>query len=1021
MKKDLSRRDFLKYLGLGTAGTALFEGAAAVPAIASGGEHPSFDVPPSKLKRAKETPTVCSYCGCGCGIVIYSEDNSITHIEGDPDNPINVGSLCPKGSGISDAHTIVEKVDKRVPNKNRVTDVLYRAPGSSDWEVKDWDWAFSEIAKRVKKTRDASFELKDDKGVTVNRAEAIGHLGSASLDNEENYLLHKIHRALGTVNMDHHARLCHSSTVAGLANSFGRGAMTNHFIDYRNSGAFLIIGANPAENHPQAMRWIGAAKLKGAKIIVVDPRFTKTASKSDIHVRIRPGTDIAFLNGMMNYVIENNLFFYDYVLNYTNASCLVSPDYAYEEGLFSGAEVKDGKFTYDSKKWDYQKDGDEIKKDPTLQDPRCVFQILKQHMSRYDLNTVSKITGAPESLLREAYDAFGATGKRDKAGNVIYAMGITQHSYGAQNVRGTAMVQLLLGNIGIAGGGVNAQRGESNVQGSTDMAMLYHYLPGYLNCPVAPKHPTLEEYIKVETPKTSYWSNKPKFLISMLKAWYGEAAAKENDFCYDWLPKLDGKDHSHMAIFEKMDEGVIKGFFAWGQNPAVGGPLASAERKAMEKLDWMVSVDLFPTETATFWKRPGVNPADIKTEVFMLPAAFSYEKEGTVANSGRWLQFRWKAVDPPGAAESDLWIADRLFKAIRKEYQSGGVFTDPIMKMVWNYDTPGMDEPDINKVGIEINGYTIADGKPLETFAKLTDDGATACGLWIYAGYWAEDPDAKVPACQRRIPTDKSGLGLYPKWTFAWPLNRRIIYNRCSCDPAGQPWNPERVLVQWDGAKWVTNDVPDFGFKDAKTKEPTPPEKTAKAPYIMVPEGVGRLFAPGMKEGPLTEHYEPVESPVKNLIGKQQNNPLATKYKGNFSKLAETGSKEFPYIATTHRLIEHYQSGAVTRNCPWLVELMPEMFATISPGLAKKLGIKAGDDVLVSSARGEIECKANVMPIIQPLKINGSMIEIICMPIHWGYAGLAPGASVNDLTPCIGDANTNIPEYKAFLCNIRKA
>jgi formate dehydrogenase major subunit len=343
------------------------------------------------------------------------------------------------------------------------------------------------------------------------------------------------------------------------------------------------------------------------------------------------------------------------------------------------------------------------------------------------------------------------------------------------------------------------------------------------------------------------------------------------------------------------------------------------------------------------------------------------------------------------------------------------------MKMVWDYDTPGMEEPDINKIGIEINGYTIADRVTLDSFAKLTNDGATACGCWIFAGYWFEDPDAKLPACQRRIDTDKSGLGLYPKWSFAWPLNRRIVYNRCSCDPAGQPWDPKRTLVQWDGAKWVTNDVPDFGAKDAKTKEPTPPEKSAKAPFIMVPEGLGKLFSSGMKDGPLTVHYEPVESPVKNLISKQQNNPLATKRKGNFSKLAETGSKEFPYVCTTHRVIEHYQSGAITRNSPWLVELMPEMFATISPQLAKKLGIKAGDDVLVSSARGEIKCKANVLPIIQPMIINGSIVEMIGLPWHWGYAGLAPGATANDLTPCVGDPNTNIPESKAFLCNIRKA
>lgn len=797
--------------------------------------------------------------------------------------------------------------------------------------------------------------------------------------------------------------------------------MTNHFIDYRNADVFLIIGSNAAETHPMAMRWIGMAKGRGAKIIVVDPRFTKTAAKADIYAPLRPGTDIAFLYGIMNYAIQNNLYHHEYVVNYTNASYLISPEYGFADGLFSGLEEKDGILAYDSKKWGYQKEGENIKKDPTLQDPQCVFQILKRHVSRYDLKTVSQVTGTPEDVLREVCATYCATGKPGKAGNLIYAMGITQHSYGGQNVRAIAMLQLLLGNIGIAGGGVNAQRGESNVQGSTDLAMLFHLIPGYLKCPIAPKHPTLKDYIEVETPKTGYWSNTPKFLISMLKAWYGDKATKENDFCYDWLPKLDGKDHSHMAIFEKMAEGKIKGFLAWGQNPAVGGPLASAERKAMEKLKWMVVIDLFETETATFWKRPGVNPADIDTEVFMLPAAFSYEKEGTVSNSGRWIQYRWKAVDPPGKAKSDLWIADRLFKAIRKEYQAGGKFPNPILNMVWNYDMPGHDEPDINKVGIELNGYSIADNEVLSSFGTLKDDGSTACGMWIYTGYWAEDPELKVPACKRRSTKDPSGLGLYPKWSFAWPLNRRIIYNRCSCDPAGRPWNPEKVLVSWDGSKWITNDVPDFSAKDAKTKEPVPPEKTANAPFIMLPEGQGRLFASGLKDGPLPEHYEPVESPVKNLLTKQQSNPLATRRKGDFAKVAETASKEFPYVATTHRLIEHYQSGAVTRNCPYLVELMPEMFATISPSLANKLGIKPGDEVIVSSARGEIKCKANVLPIVKPLNVNGSTIEIVALPWHWGYQGLAQGSIANDLTPYIGDANTGIPEYKGFLCNIRKA
>lgn len=794
--------------------------------------------------------------------------------------------------------------------------------------------------------------------------------------------------------------------------------MTNSFTDYRNSDVFLCIGANPAENHPMAMRHIGMAMgMRNAKLIVADPRFTKTAAKANLHAPLRPGTDIAFLYGIMNYAIENNLYAYDYVLNYTNASFLVSPEYGFSDGLFSGF----GDSKYDTKSWQYQKDGDNIRKDPSLQDPHCVFQILKRHVSRYDVKTVSNITGTPENIFKKVCETYCSTGTKDKAGNIIYAMGITQHTYGSQNVRATAMLQLLLGNIGIAGGGVNAQRGESNVQGSTDQAMLYHLLPGY-NPAFNVAHPTLKDYIEKETPKTSFWSNRPKFIISMLKAWFGDKATKENDWGFDWVPKHTGRDHSHQAIFQEMAEGKIKGYFAWGQNPAVGGPNSTVARKALEKLDWMVAIDLFETETAAFWHRPGVNPADIQTEVFFLPAAFSYEKEGTVANSSRWIQWRWKAVDPPGDAESDLWIADRLMKAIRKEYQSGGKCTAPIFNMTWDYDIPGEEEPDIIKIANEMNGYVVADGTILDSFAKLKDDGSTACGVWIYTGYMFIDPVLKVPASHRRNREDKSGLGLYSKWAFAWPANRRIVYNRCSADPSGKPWDPKRMLVSWDGAQWLSNDVPDFGFKDAATGAFIPPDKSAVNCYIMNTEGVGRLFAPtGMKDGPLPEHYEPVESPVKNPLSKQQNNPLYAKYKGDFAKVAQVASPDFPYVGTTHRLIEHYQSGIVTRNCPMLAELMPEMFVTISPGLAGKIGVKPEDEVIVSSIRGEIRCKVNILPIIKPFQVSGKEIEVIGIPWHWGYQGLAPGSTANDITPSVGDANTMIPESKAFLCNVRKA
>lgn len=776
--------------------------------------------------------------------------------------------------------------------------------------------------------------------------------------------------------------------------------MTNHYIDYQHSDVILAIGANIAENHPVAMKWVAKSQVRGGKFIVVDPRITRSAAVADMYAPIRPGTDIAFLGGIIKYALDKDLYHSEYVKYYTNAAYLVNPAYKFNEGLFSGFDSKG----YQKDTWTYQTDAEgKVLMDETLRDPNCVFQLLKKHFQRYDAATVERITGCPQSSFNKVAETFCATGKPGKAGNICYAMGITQHTYGTQNVRAIAVLQLLLGNLGIAGGGVNAQRGECNVQGSTDMGMLYHILPGYVPYPEAKPHPTLAAYNKT-TPTGGYWTNRPKFIASMLKAWWPDAAP-ENDFRYDYLPKLDGRNHSHMAIFDEMHKGNIIGFFAWGQNPAVGGPDSVRERAALAQLDWMVAIDLFETETAAFWKRPGVDPGAIKTEVFLLPAANSYEKEGSVANSGRWIQWRYKAVNPPGAARSDLWIADRLFKAVRALYTQGGVFPDPILKMKWDY---GDAYPDIAKVALEINGYDAVSGEPLLNFTRLADNGSTACGNWIYSGYYN---NLASPPTKRRI-RETSGIGLHPNWSFAWPLNRRILYNRASADPSGKPYNPNLALVRWDGSKWLTNDVPDFNATVA-------PEVSAKSPFIMCgPETQARLFAGGLAEGPFPEHYEPAESPVKNSMSAQQTNPMLVSWAGQ--TLAPAGSDKFPFIGTTYRVCEHWQSGIMTRNSPWLNEVMPNMFVEISTSLARQRGIKNGDRVAVSTARGEIRAIACVTERIKPMKVNGQLVEMVGMPWHWGYQGMSRGDSANVLTASIGDANTSIPEYKAFLCNIRR-
>lgn len=792
--------------------------------------------------------------------------------------------------------------------------------------------------------------------------------------------------------------------------------MTNHWIDYKNTDVFMAIGANPAENHPVAMKWIDRAREeRGAKLIVVDPKFNRTAALADLYLPIRPGTDIAFFGGIIRYALANDRYFKESVLAYTNATFLVNPEAKFEDGLFSGATVgADGQVTYNNATWQFQRDeAGKIKTDPTLKDPNCVFNLLVKHFARYTPQMVADTCGMPLADFMKAADLFTSTGFRNKAGNILYAMGITQSTHGSQNVRAIAILQMLMGNVGIPGGGVNAQRGESNVQGSTDMGLLYHILPGYLPYPTAGAHPTLAKYNET-TPKAGYWTNRPKFMASMLKAWWGNHATKENDFLYDYLPKGDGKDHSHMPIFEAMDRGEVKGMFAWGQNIAVGGPNVKQERRAMTKLDWMVVIDLFETETAAFWHSPGIDPKDVATEVFMLPAAASFEKEGTVTNSGRWIQWRDQAVKPLGESQDDVWIADQLFKAIKAEYQKGGVFPDPIVKLNWNYG----DHPTARHVAPEINGYDTTNGKQLANFTVLKDDGTTACGNWVYSGYWA---DMEKPGCMKRGKEDPSGLGLFPNWSYAWPLNRRITYNRCAADPQGKSWDPSRPMINWDGTKWVNYDVPDFGWRNADGTM-IPPATSANNPYIMNAEAKGLLWATGMRDGPLPEHYEPVESPVANKFSKRQFNPAITvSGKGEFGKVAAVADKNYPYIATTYRLTEHWQSGIMTRNTPWLGEMMPDMFVEISESMGASLGIKSGDQITVSTIRGEITAPALVTPRIKPMMVHGKLTEVVGMPWHWGYKGMFTGDSANILTPHVGDANTNIPEFKAFICNVVKA
>ena len=813
--------------------------------------------------------------------------------------------------------------------------------------------------------------------------------------------------------------------------------MTNHWVDLKNADCVFVIGGNPAENHPASMAWINRAREeRGARLVVVDPRLTRTAAVADLYAPLRPGTDIAFLGGMINYVLQNNLYHREYVAHYTNAAMLLHPDYkgpAELDGYFSGYDP--ARRSYDRTTWSYQTDAEgNPKTDPTLESPQCVFQVLKRHYARYTPEVVEKVCGTPKEQFLAVAAEFARTGQPGKAGTILYAMGQTQHTVGSQNVRAMAILQLLLGNIGLPGGGVNALRGESNVQGSTDMGLLYHVLPGYLPAPTASGHVTLKGYLErqVKAAGKGYWKNTPNFLVSLLKAWWGEAASDQSDYCYDYLPKVSG-DYSWLSLFHAMEAGQIQGLWIMGQNPAVSGPNARLERQALGRLKWMVVQELFDTETSSFWQAPGLDPSSVQTEVFLLPAADALEKAGSIVTSGRLIQWRPQVAAKPGQAREDIWILDRIYRELKARYQAeGGAFPDPILKLAWDYGDP----PAATAVAKEINGYytrevkdatvVAAKGDLLSGFGLLRSDGSTASGSWIYAGYYYPRDDGNgviLPSVMRRGRKDPGGLGIYPYWGWVWPANRHIIYNRCSADAQGQPWAKDKALIWWDGARWTGYDVPDFGV----TTDPTKPG--GNDAFIMRADLKGALFG-ALNEGPLPEHYEPVESPVPNLLSPVQTNPVVKIWdtaRGQpiGDNLGDT--KDFPIVATTFRVTGQWQAGAMSRNLPWLAELQPELFVEMSPELAQEKGIENGQRVLVRSARGQIKAVAIVTRRYRPLRLwdarSGGFrtVHQVGMPWHYGWVGLATGDVVNDLTPHVGDGNTMIPEYKAFLVDIRRA
>jgi len=824
--------------------------------------------------------------------------------------------------------------------------------------------------------------------------------------------------------------------------------MTTNLIDIQNSDVIMAT-SNFAENHPVGFQWVMKAKERGAKFIHVDPRFTRTSAVADVHVPLRSGTNIAFFGGLISYAIQNNLYFKDYVVHYTNASFLIDPAFKTATdggGLFTGLEST-GKGgvdphlaeTYKRDSWKYQLDGEgNPKRDLTLRDPSSVFQLMKRHYSRYTPEMVERVCGIPKEKFVQVAKLYCENSGPEKTGTITYALNLTQHTNGVQNIRALCMLQILLGNIGRPGGGVVALRGHANVQGATDLEVLYHELPGYLPMPLRDAHPDLKTYLEKVTPKGGFWVNLPKFMVSLLKAFYGDAAKVENDYGYQWLPKRASADaYSHQHIFVDMYKGVIKGFLADGQNPAVGGPNAKLARAALGKLDWLVVKDIFVTETAEFWKAPGAVAKDIKTEVFFLPAAPAAEKDGSLTNTMRLIQWHERAVKPPGDVTSDAEFFVSLAKRLQKMYAGSKKERDQgFLAASFQYgDDP--KEPNMELVLKEVNGYATADitdkdgkvvykkGQALNTFAHMTDDGKTAGGCWIYTGVTVEGPDGKlINKSNLRKPADDKDY-LAHGWGFAWPANRRILYNRASADLQGKPWSEKKKLVWWDPAapgqepdkkgKWVGLDVPDFNAFLA------PDAKNGDKPFIMRADLVGAFFGP-LNDGPFPEHYEPVESPTKNLLSKQQMNPVAKIWvvPDQRNDLAPVASPDYPYVVTTYRLTEHHLSGVMSRYLPMLAELFHSHFAEISNELAAELGIKNGERITVATPRGKIHTTAMVTSRLKPFMIDGKKTHQIGIPWHWGYNGISKGDITNDLSATVGDPTVYIQETKAFLCSVKK-
>ena len=821
------------------------------------------------------------------------------------------------------------------------------------------------------------------------------------------------------------------------------------------------MGSNMAENHPVGFQWVLEARERGAEVIHVDPRFTRTSAVATKWIGVRAGADTAFLGGIVNYILEHDRYFHDYVVEYTNAPVIITEEFRDTEeldGFFSGWNEE--KKVYDITSWRYAgtelhgaagareqgftkvkghaaghggagalHGGEPPEEDRTLQHPRCVFQLLKRHYARYTPELVAETCGCSVGDFLAVAEALCDNSAPDRTSAICYAVGWTQHTVGVQIIRTAAVIQLLLGNVGRPGGGILALRGHASIQGSTDIPTLYDILPGYLTMPHVGAYGDLGEYIEANSSEGGWWGNFGNYAVSLLKAWWGDSAFRENDFRFDWLPRIDQDNSIYRCIFDMLD-GKVKGFMIVGENPAVGSAHSKLHRLAMAKLDWLVVRDLVEIESASFWldgpeiESGELDPQTIPTEVFFLPAASHVEKDGSFTNTQRLLQWHERAVDPKHDCRSDLWFYYHLGRRIREKLEDSQEERDkPVKHLTWHYPTTGEHEdPSGEAVLAEINGWD-EHGNSLSGYKELKDDGSTRCGCWIYCGVYADNTNQAA----RKVPHWEQDSRAATEWAWAWPANRRLLYNRASAAPGGEPWSERKRYVWWDAenTKWTGADIPDFD--ERKPPDYRPPENAkgpdaiaGTHPFIMQADGRGWLFVPhGLEDGPLPTHYEPHESPVRNPLYKQSANPARQQFRRPENPYQPPESEEYPFVATTYRLTEHHTAGGMSRTVPYLAELQPEMFVEVHPELARMRGLEHGGWATVRSARAAIEARVLITDRVKPLWVYGKRVHQVGLPYHWGSKGLTTGGAANDLVPVVLDPNVHIQECKAFTCDIR--